>query len=68
MHVAAQFDPVAYSVDLMRGALLGHYEFRVWQSLGALVVVIVLLTWDAVRVLNRGEDDTVLGPNRFSMR
>jgi ABC-2 type transport system permease protein len=68
MHIAAQFDPVAYAVDLMRGSLLGTYEFPVWQSIGALIVVILLLTWAAVRVLNRGEDDAVLGPNRFSMR
>jgi len=68
MHIAAQFDPVAYAVDLMRGSLRDHYEFPVPQSIGALIVVIVLLTWSAVRVLNRGEDDAVLGPNRFSMR
>lgn len=68
MHIAAHFDPVAYAVDLMRGPMLHEYFFPVPLSLGALALVIVLLTWAAVRVLNRGEDDTVLGPNRFRMR
>ncbi|HVU25091.1 MAG TPA: ABC transporter permease [Opitutus sp.] len=61
MKVAAHFDPVAYAIDLMRGGLLGTYFFPVWVSLAALALVIGGLTWEAVRVLNRGEDDSSLG-------
>jgi ABC-2 type transport system permease protein len=68
MQVAAQFDPVAYAVDLMRGAVLGQFHFPVWQSLGALALTISLLAWAAVRVFNRGEDDSSLGATNFSWR
>ncbi|HTL67771.1 MAG TPA: ABC transporter permease [Lacunisphaera sp.] len=64
MQVAAHFDPVAYAVDLMRGALLGHFFFSPWLSIGALALVIAGLAWESVRVLNRGEDDSSLGANR----
>ncbi len=66
MQVAAHFDPVAYAVDLMRGALLGHFFFSPWLSLSALAVVIVLLAWAAIRVFQRGEDDSSLGASKFS--
>ena len=67
MKAAAHFDPVAYAVDLMRGALLGRFFFPVWLALGALVLVITLLAWDSVRVFRRGEDDAILGPSRFRL-
>ena len=51
-------DPVAYAVDLMRGAVLGTFHFPVPLSLGALALTISLLVWAAVRVFNRGEDDS----------
>jgi ABC-2 type transport system permease protein len=68
MRVFAQFDPVAYAVDLMRGALLGTFFFPVWQSIGALCLTIAVLTAAAVRVFNRGEDDATLGASRFNWR
>jgi ABC-2 type transport system permease protein len=68
MKIAAHFDPVAYAVDLMRGALLGTYFFPVPLSLAALVMVIAALAWASVRVFNRGEDDTAPGPSRLRMR
>jgi len=68
MQVAAHFDPVAYAVDLMRGALLGNFFFPVPLSLSALAVVIALLAWAAIRVFNRGEDDSSLGATRFNWR
>jgi len=68
MQVAAHFDPVAYAVDLMRGSLLGTFFFPVPLSLAALAVVITLLTWAAVRVFNRGEDDSSLGASNFWRR
>jgi ABC-2 type transport system permease protein len=68
MQVAAQFDPVAYAVDLMRGAVLGVFHFPVWQSLGALALTISLVAWAAVRVFNRGEDDSSLGATNFNWR
>jgi ABC-2 type transport system permease protein len=68
MQIAAHFDPVAYAVDLMRGALLGKFFFPVPLSLGALVLVIALLAWAAVRVFQRGEDEVSLGATRFNWR
>ena len=61
MQVAAQFDPVAYAVDLMRGALLGTNFFPPLQSLAVLIVLLAALTYECVRILNRGEDDSSLG-------
>jgi ABC-2 type transport system permease protein len=68
MQVAAHFDPVAYAVDLMRGALAGEYFFAPWFSVAALAAAIALLTWAAVRVFNRGEDDSGLGASKFNWR
>ena len=68
MQAAAHQDPVAYAVDLMRGAVLGSYFFPVWLSLGAQALTISLLVWAAVRVFNRGEDDSALGAAKFNFR
>jgi ABC-2 type transport system permease protein len=68
MQVAAHFDPVAYAVDLMRGAVLGVYFFPIPLSLGALALTISLLAWAAVTVFNRGEDDSSLGATNFNWR
>ncbi len=65
MKVAAHFDPVAYAVDLMRGSVLGEFYFPVPLSLGALALTVVVLASSAVRVFNRGEDDSGLGSPRF---
>jgi len=67
MQVATHFDPVAYAVDLMRGAVLGEYFFPPLLSVAALAVFIALLAWAAVRVFNRGEDDSSLGAAKFRM-
>ena len=61
MQLAAHFDPVAYAVDLMRGALLGTFFFPPALSILALLAVIAALAAASVRVFNRGEDDSVLG-------
>ena len=68
MQVAAHFDPVAYSVDLMRGPILGRFFFPVPLSLAALAVVIVALTLETIRIFNRGEDDSSLGASSFRWR
>ena len=68
MQIATHFDPVAYAVDLMRGAVLGIYFFPPLLSAGALALSIVLLGWASVRVFNRGEDDSSLGATRFNWR
>jgi ABC-2 type transport system permease protein len=68
MQIAAHFDPVAYSVDLMRGTVLGTFYFPIPLSLGALALTIALLVWAAVRVFNRGEDDSGLGATKFNWR
>jgi ABC-2 type transport system permease protein len=66
MQIAAHFDPVAYGVDLMRGAVTGEFFFRVDLSLGAQAFVIAVAMWAAAKVFSRGEDDSVLGA--FSWR
>ncbi len=68
MQVAAHLDPVAYAIDLMRGTVLGTFFFPVPLSLGALALTITVLVWAAVRVFNRGEDDSSLGAARFNWR
>jgi ABC-2 type transport system permease protein len=68
MQVAAHLDPVAYAVDLMRGSVLGVFYFPVPLSIGALALTIALLVWAAVRVFNRGEDDSGLGATSFKWR
>jgi ABC-2 type transport system permease protein len=68
MQVAAHLDPVAYAVDLMRGAVLETFHFPVPLSLGVLALTMTLLVWAAVRVFNRGEDDPGLGATRFNWR
>jgi ABC-2 type transport system permease protein len=65
---AAYFDPVAYAVDLMRGSVTGAFHFPVPLSLAALALTIALLTGAAVRVFNRGEDDSALGAAKFNFR
>jgi len=68
MQVAAHFDPVAYAVDLMRGALLGTFFFPPALSVAVLVALNAVLGWLAVRVFNRGEDDSVLGATGMRWR
>ena len=68
IQIATYLDPVAYAVDLMRGAVLGQFFFPPLFSISALGVFIAFLAWAAVRVFNRGEDDSALGATRFSWR
>lgn len=68
MQVAAHGDPVAYAVDLMRGALLGKFFFDPAIGVPVLLVMIVALAWSSVRVFNRGEDDSALGASKFAWR
>jgi len=77
LQLAAHFDPVAYAVDLMRGALLGgrelppgltRFAFDPRLSIAALAAFSVVLGILAVRVFNRGEDDSSLGATKFSWR
>jgi len=56
LQMLAYIDPVAYGVDLMRGAILGTYYFPVGLSLVVLTVVFIVLTWIAIRVFERGEE------------
>jgi ABC-2 type transport system permease protein len=77
LQIAAHFDPVAYAVDLMRGALLGgrelpagltRFAFDPRLSIAALAAFSVVLGTLAVRVFNRGEDDSSLGAAKFPWR
>lgn len=68
MRVAAHLDPVAYAVDLSRGALMGVFFFPPLLSLGVQAGVVALLAWQAVKVFNRGEDDSSLGATQFNWR
>lgn len=65
MQVAAHADPVAYAVDLMRGAVLGQHFFAVPMSLAVQGAVIAALVYSGVRVIKRGEDDSSLGASKF---
>lgn len=51
-----RIDPVAYAVDLMRGAILDRYAYPPLLSLAVLLGFIVVLTWLATRVFAAGED------------
>jgi ABC-2 type transport system permease protein len=68
IQVATRFDPVAYGVDLMRGAALGRYFFQPGFSVTVLVLLVAVLGWAAVRVFKRGEDDSSLGATQFRWR
>jgi len=71
MQRLAHLDPVAYAVDLMRGALLGR-DHMFFESPGLSVAVlsgcIVLLTWSAVNVFRKGEELDLTGPTKFTWR
>ena len=56
LQVLAHADPVAYGVDLMRGALLGYTYFPVWLSFVVLAGFNMVLIWMATRVFATGED------------
>jgi len=64
MQVAAHADPVAYAVDLMRGAVLAQHFFPVPLSLAVQVAVVAALVYSGVRVIKRGEDDSGLGASK----
>ncbi|HEY3756406.1 MAG TPA: ABC transporter permease [Opitutaceae bacterium] len=77
----AYADPVAYGVDLMRGSIMqgstakpfalwpwASPVWSPWLSVLALVAFILLLAGMAVRVFNRGEDDSSLGATEFRWR
>ena len=68
MRVATWFDPVAYAVDLMRGAVVGTYYFPPLVSVAVLVGLIGLLGAIAVRMFSRGEDDSILGETRMKWK
>ena len=56
LQIAAHADPVAYAVDLMRGALLGSTFFPVWLSFAVIAGFIAVMTWLATRIFTTGED------------
>jgi len=70
MQKLAHLDPVAYAVDLIRGALLGreHMFFSPWLAITVLSAVVVVLTWSAVRVFSRGEEVDLTGASKFPWR
>lgn len=56
LQTLAYLDPVAYGVDLLRGAALGTFHFPVVLSVAVLLAAAALLTATSVRVFQRGED------------
>jgi ABC-2 type transport system permease protein len=56
LQVLAWADPVAYGVDLMRGALVGTHHFPPLFSLAVLAAGFLLLTWLSVRAFEKGEE------------
>jgi ABC-2 type transport system permease protein len=61
LRIAAHFDPVAYAVDLTRGALSGRFLYPPALSVAVMLAIITVLTASAVQVFKRGEDDSALG-------
>ncbi|MCB0061602.1 MAG: ABC transporter permease, partial [Caldilineaceae bacterium] len=55
LQAVAYADPVAYGVDLLRGSVLGEFHFPIALSLTVLFAAILVLTWLAVIVFERGE-------------
>ncbi|MGB9429389.1 MAG: ABC transporter permease [Gammaproteobacteria bacterium] len=56
LRILAHFDPVAYAVDLMRGATTGTLYFPLWLSCVVLAGFIIVLTALATQVFASGED------------
>lgn len=56
LQTLALLDPVAYGVDLMRGALTGGFHFHPLISLGVLLAGLAVLSWLAVRAFEQGEE------------
>jgi ABC-2 type transport system permease protein len=69
MQRAVYLDPVAYAVDLMRGALLGSdmMFFPPWLPVPVILGCVGFLGWMAVRIFQRGEE-TDIGPSQFTWR
>ena len=57
LQILARLDPVAYAVDLMRGALYGTWTLPPAVSLSVLLGFVIVLTLIAVRVFQQGEDE-----------
>lgn len=70
MQKLAHLDPVAYGVDLLRGALLGRDSmfFDPLLSITVLTVVLVVLAWVSVGIFKRGEESDLTGPSKFPWR
>lgn len=70
MQKLAHLDPVAYGVDLIRGALLGrdHMFFNPFLSVTVLTVVLVVLGWSSVRIFKRGEELDLTGASNLPWR
>lgn len=56
IQIVAYADPVAYAVDLLRGATSGQFYFSPVLSVTVLTGSFAVLTWMAVRVFERGEE------------
>ena len=70
MQKVAHLDPMAYVVDLLRGALLGHDHmfFNPWTGIIFLSVLTGLLIWSSVRVFAKGEETDLTGASKFPWR
>jgi ABC-2 type transport system permease protein len=68
MQIVTHLDPVAYAVDLMRGSILGVFYFNPTLSISVLVLFVSFVSWSAVNVFKRGEDDSSLGATQFNWR
>ena len=56
LRALAHADPVAYAVDLMRGAVIGRYAYPPVLSICVLTAFVVVLTWLATRVFAAGDN------------
>ncbi|HYW34691.1 MAG TPA: ABC transporter permease [Balneolaceae bacterium] len=56
LQILSHIDPVAYGVDLMRGAILNKFYYPVWLSLVVMIGMGAILIWIAVIVFEKGEE------------
>jgi ABC-2 type transport system permease protein len=56
LQTLSHFDPVAYGIDLMRGALLGKFFFSPLVAAAVLGGFLAAVLWASVRAFERGEE------------
>lgn len=68
MQSLAQYNPIAYGIDLIRYSMQGVHFFPLEQTCAVLLATVVLTTAITVFILNQGEDDSILGDRSAALR